>query len=121
MATRQQSGIVGKTLGIAAVVAAAAGAYFLYGDKGARNRRKIKGWALKLKGEVLQRIENAKDVTEETYNKIIDDVSARYERIKTVDKAELQELVDDLKRHWSNIKYDVLGPVKKSSRRMINH
>ena len=45
---------VGKAVGFAAGLAAlAAGSYFIFGPQGAKNRKVIKGWTLKAKGEVL--------------------------------------------------------------------
>jgi flagellar basal body-associated protein FliL len=46
---------VGIGLGLTAAAVTAAGAYFLYGSKQApQNRKKVKGWVLKAKGEVLE-------------------------------------------------------------------
>lgn len=90
-------------LGLAA--AAAAGAYFLYGSKeGAKRRAKVRGWALKAKGEVLDKLETMKEVNEDAYNKIVDTVTDKYKKAKNIDVAELALLSQDLKRHWGNIK-----------------
>lgn len=92
--------------GIGALLAAAAGAYFLYGSKdAAKNRKKITGWALKLKGEVLEQIEKTKsELNEERYHEIIDNVERKYRALKEVENDELAEVVKDLKKHWKNIK-----------------
>ncbi len=92
--------------GIGALLAAAAGAYFLYGSKdAAKNRKKITGWALKVKGEVLEQIEKAKsELNEERYHEIIDKVERKYRALKEVENDELAEVVKDLKKHWKNIK-----------------
>lgn len=100
-------------LGVAALAAAAAGAYFLYGKDGAKNRKKIHGWTLKMKGEVLERMEQLKEVSEEVYAKVIDEVGDKYRKLQNVDMSELDATVKDLKRHWKNIKRDVLTPKKK--------
>lgn len=100
-----KSGKSGAGLGIAAaLVAAAAGAYYLYGKNGAKHRKQIKGWALKAKGEVLERIEQMEDVTEGAYHRIIDDVTKQYRKYKEVDNAELADVAIELKKAWNGIK-----------------
>ena len=54
MADSKTKKIVGAGVGLAAV---AAGAHFLYGKDGATNRKKVRGWALKAKGEMLEKLE----------------------------------------------------------------
>lgn len=94
--------------GLAAVVAAAAGVYFLYGSKGAaKNRKKVKGWMLKAKGEVLEKLENLKEVNEEIYHKVIKQVSDKYQAAKSIDKKDVQEFVRELKSHWKSIAKEI--------------
>lgn len=103
-----------SSLGVAIVAAAAAAGYFLYGSKNSvKSRKKIKGWTLKAKGEVLERIENLKDVSEDEYNKIIDSVSAKYSKLKNVDEEEVQESMNDLRRYWKNIQKEIEPKKKK--------
>lgn len=103
-------------LGIAA--AAVAGAYFLYGSKeGAKRRAKIKGWTLKAKGEVLEKLESLKDVNEEAYNKVVDNVTDKYKKMKNVDVAELALLTQDLRRHWGNIRRQMGAGQKAAPKR----
>lgn len=92
----------------ASLVAVAAGGYFLYGKDGAKNRKKIKGWALKAKGEMLESIERLKQVNQKTYNEIVDRVAKRYKKFKQVDKKELQRLVKESKGFWNGITKKVL-------------
>lgn len=92
-------------LGLAA--AGIAGAYFLYGKDGAKNRKKIKSWGLKAKGEVLEKLEKAKGLTEANYHDIIDIVSTKYGKVKGVAPEEIQAFAKDLKKHWKNIKKGV--------------
>lgn len=107
---------IGVGLGLAA--AAAAGAYFLYGSKeGSKRRAKIKGWALKAKGEVLEKMEQAKELNERVYHDLVDGVMERYEKVKSIDPAELVALGQDLKSHWRNISRQLKAPVKPATRR----
>lgn len=104
MAQKKESGVA-MAVGLGALAALSAGAYFLYGTKeGAKKRVKIKGWMLKAKGEVLEKMESLKDVNEETYNKVLSTVMKKYEGLKNVDQAEVASLVSDLKKHWKSIK-----------------
>ncbi len=92
-------------MGLGILAASFAGAYYLYGTKdGAKKKEKIKGWMLKAKGEVLEKLENLKDVNEGTYNDLVSNVMKKYQGIKSIDKAELEKLGADLKKHWKNIK-----------------
>ena len=107
---------VATVLGLGALAALSAGAYFLYGTKeGAKKRVKIKGWMLKAKGEVLEKMEALKDVNEEAYNKVVSTVMSKYQGLKNVDQGEVVSLVEDFKKHWKNIKkhIDEATKVKK--------
>lgn len=100
--------VAGVGVGILAVAAAAAaGTYFLYGKDGAKNRKKIKGWTLKAKGEILERMEKLGELSEEKYNEIITQVAKQYHGLKSVDPAELTAMTNDLRRHWKNIKRQI--------------
>lgn len=98
-----------------ATAATAAGAYFLYGPKGAERRHKVNSWTLKAKGDVLSKLENAKDVTEERYHDFVDSTMAKYAKTKNVTKEEADKLGKELKAHWKRIKRDVGGSQGASS------
>jgi|SRR5680860_1175920 len=104
-------------VGLAAIaVATVAGGYFLYGKKGAtNNRKKVKGWMLKAKGEVLEKMEKSKEITEETYREVIDKVSQKYQNLKDIDQTELQQMVKELKGHWKSIKNQLMPAPKKKA------
>lgn len=98
---------------IGTIAAASAAGYFLYGPKGKENRRKLKGWALKARGEVLLRLEKMKEVTQEGYERAIDQVLRKYENLKDIDVKDVQKLSAELKRHWKNILKDVVPANRK--------
>jgi hypothetical protein len=95
----------GLEVGLAlAGLAAIAGGVFLYGtDAGKKKRKAIKGWMLKAKGEVIEKLENLKEVNEENYHKIVDAVEAKYKAVKSVAPEELAEVIADLKKSWKSI------------------
>ncbi len=98
----------GIGLGVMAfAAAAAAGTYFLYGSKDAvKNRNKIKGWTLKAKGEVLEKIEKMKNIDEADYRSIVDTVAKKYKKLKTVNTKEAEDLARELKKQWKDISKD---------------
>jgi hypothetical protein len=92
-------------VGVGMLAALSAGAYYLYGTKeGAKKRIKMRGWMLKAKGEMMDKMESMKEMNEETYNNLIQTVMKKYEAVKNIDPKEVQELTSDLKKHWKNIK-----------------
>ena len=93
--------ILGAGVGLAAL--AAAGAYFLRGEQGSRNRKMIRGWALKMKGEVLEKLEKAKKIDRGTYLRMVDNVAERYAKLESISAAELQHLTVELKNAWAHI------------------
>jgi hypothetical protein len=93
---------------VAAAVAAIAGAYFLYGSKNApKNRKKVKAWSLKAKGEVLEKLEKLSDVNEQIYHKIVDEVSEKYQKMKNIDQKDIAEFIKELKSHWKKIEKEI--------------
>jgi hypothetical protein len=103
--TKKKSDNKGMEIGLAlAGLAAIAGGVFLYGtEAGKKKRKEIKGWTLKAKGEVIEKLEKLKDVNEENYHKVVDAVAAKYKSIKTIAPEELAEVVSDLKQSWKHI------------------
>lgn len=108
-------------VGIGMLTALSAGAYYLYGTKeGAKKRLKIRGWVLKAKGEIMEKLENLKEVNEETYNTIVSSVMKKYQGVKSIDPAEVEALVLDLKKHWKNIKKHIVQGVAVKKNKSVN-
>ncbi len=106
MASKKSSGNgLAAAAGIAGVVAAAAGAYFLYGTKeGAKTKKKIKGWALKAKGEVLEKLEKMKDVSEESYNGAVASVMDKYAKVMKEHGDDVAMVKKELHGYWNHLK-----------------
>jgi len=102
-AKKKTSSNIGK--GILAVSAAAAlGGYLLYGSENAKKNRKIaKGWMLKVQGEVLEKVEMAKSMDANDFDKAVDVIEKKYKKIKSVKNDELSVLVSELKKQWKSI------------------
>ena len=88
----------GLIIGTAA--AAAIGTYILYGPGGERRRRELRGWIVKMKGEVLDEVERIAELNREKYEAVVDRDTERYSRLKVVGEKELKVLNKDLKHAW---------------------
>ena len=86
---KKDEGGFGKGFLVAGLAAAGVAAgYFLYGPEGKKNRKKVKAWAVKAKGEVLEEIEKMKEVSEEGYTAAVDKVANKYGKLKKVGETE---------------------------------
>ncbi len=95
---------VGIGFGLTAAAAAAAGAYFLYGSKNApKNRKKVKGWALKAKGEVLEGLEKAKEITTDEFNDLVETASKAYGTVKKATAGEVKDFKKEMHTHWQEL------------------
>ena len=104
----------------ASLAGLAATAYFFLGPKGKKHQKHAKAWAVKMKGDVMEKLEMAKEVSEPVYHEIIDSVSKEYKKSKKANQAEIDELAKDLKKHWKTIsggakiaKKNIVKDVKK--------
>ena len=101
MSTAQK---VGLGVGLTAAAIAAAGGYFLYGSKNAaQNRKKVKSWTLKAKGEVLEALEKAGRITEEEYKALVEAASGTYGALQKATKGELKEFQAEMHDHWKKL------------------
>ncbi len=98
------SKVAGIGLGLTAAAVTAAGAYFLYGSKHAtQNRKKVKGWVLKAKGEVLEALEKAEAITEEEYKALVEAASGAYGTMKNATAGEVKDFKKEMQEHWMKL------------------
>lgn len=88
--------------GIAALTAAAV-AYFLVGPHGKKNRKILKGWMIKMKGEIVEKLENVKEITEPVFNRVVDEVAKKYQKLKNISPADLEEAIHQIKGQWKSL------------------
>jgi hypothetical protein len=93
----------------ASLAGLAAAAYFFLGPKGPKNQKHTKAWAIKMKGDVVEKLEKAREVSEPIYHEIINSVAKEYEKNKKAGHAEIGDIVQDLHKHWKTI-----GKIAKS-------
>lgn len=120
MAKKQSQG---KNIEVATVVGMGIGAlsmaaYVLFGPEGKKNRKKITGWSIKMKGEVIEKLEAAKEITEPVYHDIVEKVSQKYAKLKNVDEAELALVVADIRKQWKHMMRDA-KPKKKVTKKTV--
>lgn len=102
-------------IGLSAAAVAAAGAYFLYGSKSAaKNRKAVKSWALKAKAEVLEKLEDAQQMTQREYEELVKSVSGAYSGAKNASRKDLVDFTKEMRDHWKSIER-AAGPLKKKA------
>ncbi|KKW10917.1 MAG: hypothetical protein UY50_C0024G0007 [Parcubacteria group bacterium GW2011_GWA2_49_9] len=113
--TAQGSSTAVKLGIIGASIAGLAASYYFLGPDGKAHRTHAKAWAIKMKGDVVERLEKAKDVSESVYHEIVDSVAAEYTRGKKAGEREISALAEDLKKHWKSLSHSV-----KSAKRDVS-
>ena len=115
----KKSNAVEVGIGLGAAAVAAAGAYFLYGSKSAaKNRKVVKSWALKAKAEVLEKLEDAQEMTQAEYDQLIKSVSGAYTGAKNASKKDIMEFSKEMKDHWKSIE-KAAAPLKKTATKEV--
>lgn len=106
----------GIAVGVAAVGAIA---YLLFGPDGKKNQKVVKGWAIKMKGEVLEELEKLEEVSEPIYEKIIDKVGEKYKKLKNLDLEDVIKEIDSFKKDWKNIEKKNKPKAKKVVKKIV--
>ena len=89
----------------AATMAAAAGAYYLYGSKdAAKHRRTVSTWMRRAEREIVHEAKKLKNAafTEENYRRVIDGVAKRYKQLENVDPEDVKRFVAAVQRSWES-------------------
>lgn len=92
-----------KLLVFGASLAGLAAAYFFFSPKGKKRLENTKSWAIKMKGDVVEKLEQARGISQAVYNEIIDSVAAKYEKNSKSRPEEIRALAGDLKTRWPAI------------------
>ncbi|MGH7141244.1 MAG: hypothetical protein ACREGH_01240 [Minisyncoccia bacterium] len=104
MANSSQRTGVEVVAGVGAALAAAAGAYWLYGAKDAKRHRKLaKSWMLKARAEVMEQVEKVGNLNRQQYMDMVDKVVAGYSAAKGASEPELAKLTRDLRSAWAHM------------------
>jgi hypothetical protein len=97
----------------------AAGAYFFFGPKGKKHQKHAKAWVIKMKGDIVEKLESVKEVTEPIYNSIIDTVAENYKKKIKNSQDDIAEIVNDLKKQWKNLNKSVKSKSKTPAKKRI--
>jgi len=118
--TKDISRTVGIGIGLTAAAAAAAGAYFLYGSKNAtKNRKVVKSWMLKAKAEILEKLEEAKEMSQAEYEALVESAVGAYAAVQSVTKKDLKEFQDEMKLRWKDISKAATPPKKSAVKKAV--
>jgi hypothetical protein len=102
--TKHDESSTGTAVAVGAgVIALAAASYFFFGPEGKKNRHNLKGWMVKMKGEVIEKMEDAKDMSEAAYEKIVDAVAVKYAKAGKISESEIRLFAGLLKQQWAGI------------------
>lgn len=105
-------------VGIGAALAAAAGAYWLYGAKDAAKHRKLaRSWMLKARADVMDQVERLQNIDRKQYMQIVDSVVAGASAAAAATRPEISRLTRDLKSAWAQMAEQMRqqnAPKKKS-------
>ncbi|MFZ2555818.1 MAG: hypothetical protein WAZ27_00605 [Minisyncoccia bacterium] len=96
---KKVAGILGATM------AAAAGAYYLYGsEKASQHRRKASVWMRRAEREIVHEAKRLKDkaYTDENVKRVIKEVAKRYEIAKDIDPKDVQQFVAAVQKSWQD-------------------
>ncbi len=114
----EKSGNMGKAVVVGAGLAAiAAAGYFFLGPKGKKNQKVTKAWMIKMKGDVVEKLESMQDISKETYDAVVDTASGVYETAAG-SKEEVMRLANELKSHWKSISSKAMQKTKTLSKKV---
>ena len=115
MAQKKSSGAgVGTAMAVGAGVAAlSAAAYLIFGPEGKKHRKDLKSWMVKMKADVMEKMEEAGELTAPVYEAIVAEVQDKYKMMKNVDAADLEKEVAELKKNWRAMQKMAKDKMKK--------
>lgn len=110
----------GKAVGVAAGMAAVGvAAYLLFGPEGKKNKKLIKSWAVKMKADILEKIENLEEVTSPVYEKIVDEVGNRYKKLKNINLEDLEKEIATFKKNWKDMERKSKSQVRRVNKKVV--
>jgi hypothetical protein len=116
----KKGGISGDKVlvGVAALGAAGAGAYYLLGPKAKAHQKKVSALFTKIKKEVEVEVKKAKEVGTPIYHKTVDIVSENYAKEYAAHEKEIKAFAKKLKGEWKGA---AKKPVKKPAKVSLGH
>lgn len=104
---------------LAGVMAATAlGGYYLYGPRGEKNQEKLSRWTSRAKREILKKMEDLGDVTEEKYHSIVDEVTDRYSEMSHVGREKATQAAQTFRDTWEDMR-DMVAEAREQAEREV--
>ncbi len=98
------------------LVAATLGTHFLFNTKkGKQSLKHIKSWAFKMKAELLEKLEKAKDINEAVYGQVVDELTEKYKKVKGMTVEEVHDMATELKSQWRKVHAEVKKTLKEGN------
>lgn len=98
------------------LVAATLGTHFLFNTKkGKQSLKHIKSWAFKMKAELLEKLEKAKEINEAVYAQVVDELTEKYKKVKGMTVEEVHEMAQELKSQWRKVHAEVKKTLKEGN------
>ena len=95
--------------GVIATAIAACAVYFLTSKRTEKHRKELLVFINKMKAEIINKMKELSDITEEKYKEIVDEILKKYERVLKVSEDEFKEIVKELKDGWKHIKKSIIN------------
>ncbi|MEK7646459.1 MAG: hypothetical protein AAB381_02080 [Patescibacteria group bacterium] len=97
------SPVVTATVVGAAVAGLAATAYFFLSPKSKQHRAHAKAWSIRMKADVIEKLEQARELSEPMYHQLIDTIATEYATGQKAGTTEIKALAQDLKKQWKKV------------------
>lgn len=88
-----------------ATMAAAAGAYYLYGsEKASAHRRKVGAWMRRAEREIVHEAKRLKSAayTDQNIKRVINEVAKRYEAARDLDPKDVKKFISAVQKSWKD-------------------
>ncbi len=113
--TKSNNNMAKTGAGLAALGAAAAGAYYFFGKNGKKHQAGALKWANKAKSDVLKEVKKVENFSKPMYDKAVSKVMAEYEKLKKLDPKDLTALSKELKSDYNAIAKQVTKAISKKA------
>jgi gas vesicle protein len=106
MPEKKHSSHIGAGLLVGAAIGVAA-ATFLQSKQGKALTKDLQRKTMALQKKVLKELKNAKEISKDTYDELVDKVVAYYVKTKDIAEKEVPEVTKLLRSHWKNVEKEL--------------
>ncbi len=98
----QGTSILSFLAGAAAVIAV--GGYYLFGPKGEQHRMEVDRWVRKARRDILSKMGDIQDITEDQYHRIVDDTVEKYAGMRDLSISHVERVKANFKARWNEMR-----------------